>query len=116
MNTLELLIAARKKIERPECWTKGWEARDKDGRATDACDPVATCWCGIGAIWYCAAEFTSETSYSENALHVACGEHFPSWQDAVERTHAEVLACFDRAIETERQKAAAASSRTGDAA
>lgn len=102
MNTHELLIAARKKIERPECWTKGCEARDKDGNETSACDPIATCWCGLGAIWCSADEFISEADYAEMALRAVCGMHFPDWQDAPERTHAEVLKVFDIAIENTR--------------
>lgn len=105
MNTHELLIAARKRIERPERWTQGCEARDKDGHWTNACDPIATCWCGYGAIWCSADKFSSEVNYAEVALRAACGMHFPDWQDALERTHAEVLKVFDIAIENTRVEA-----------
>lgn len=102
MNTHELLIAARKKIERPECWTKGQLARDMYGEQVPMSDVAACCWCGYGAIWSEAREWSRALPEAEEALDMACGSHFPTWQDAPERTHAEVMKVFDIAIEKTR--------------
>lgn len=101
MNTLELLIAARKKIERPECWTKYTQARNDNGRDVLANSPSACKWCGYGAVW--SFRMTSEM-LAMTALDAACGQNFPDWQDAPERTHDEVLECFSRAIAAEAAK------------
>lgn len=100
MNTLELLIAARKKIERPECWTKGEACRDNRGISTSWDDEEAVCWCGYGAIW----SLDPDDQCADRALDRACGMHFPDWQDAPKRTHEEVLECFSRAIAAEAAK------------
>lgn len=107
MNTHELLIAARKRIERPEHWTQGCEARDKDGNEQEADSSLACKWCGYGAVWAAESENTDPraVAFAEMALEAACGRHFPSWQDAPERTHAEVLKVFDIAIENTRGEA-----------
>lgn len=89
---LPVLIKARALIADPAMWGKGRRGRDR---------PFATC---------CAAEAIEDMPYSEArrraivALRNAVLSH-PSverlvdWNDAPERTHAEVLAAFDKAIE-----------------
>lgn len=102
MNTHELLIAARKKIERPECWTQGCAARSGTGGEVDYDYFLANCWCGWGAIWAVKCDDPYVAAIAEKALTKACGYHFPTWQDAPERTHAEVMKVFDIAIENTR--------------
>lgn len=103
MNTVEVLEAARKKIEKPRCWTKCQQACDRKGRLTGAFDEDAARWCGFGALW-CVANSYHDTLSEELALSKACGGHFPNWNDAPERTHDEVLAVFDKAIAAEKAK------------
>lgn len=46
----EVLIAARKRIEKPENWTKQTSARDHTGTPVDPASPTAVCWCALGAL------------------------------------------------------------------
>jgi hypothetical protein len=91
METKDVLIEARKLIERPEMWGKGRRNVDR---------PRYT---------FCAAECIE----AQNSGYTAMGEAFdalfaatgaqpgisiPMWNDDARRTHAEVLAAFDKAI------------------
>ena len=95
MTTVEVLKAARAKIE--QGWCQGSYARNAMNekvlyRSVDACR-----WCAMGAIvslggvdWITAADVIKQA----NAIEV-----IPKWNDAPNRTQAEVLAAFDKAIE-----------------
>ena len=105
MTTKEILIAARAKIERPECWTQRAFAKTALRNKAKVDSPRAVCWCALGAI----AAITREPPHDVNdevywLLHRAMGlpddeMEVAGWNDASGRTHAEVLAAFDRAIE-----------------
>lgn len=98
-STIEILRAARALIERPECWTRFANARNRAGDKVSAADPTAVCWCALGALERVTP--TGEpTINAERALNVA-GPGFLSFNDAVDRTHAEILEWFDRAIAQE---------------
>lgn len=109
MTPAETLRRARALIERPEAWTKAADARLEDGRATLATSPNAVCWCSVGAI----EAAVSPGGYRPRLYHEAT-EFFRSaaggppritfWNDAPERTHADVLAAFDRAIEAAEEE------------
>lgn len=104
-DTVAVLIAARAKIENPENWGKG---RRNHGRRMETC---------------CAAEAIEEVPEAEDlavrkgafaAFRAAAGftdrwGSFVDWNDAPERTHAEVLSAFDRAIAAEQAKTGAQS-------
>jgi hypothetical protein len=95
----EILRRARAKIERSECWTQGNFAIDKDGCTVNPEDSAAVCWCGYGALINASGEPLSNSPMADAAqavLENTVGVWFPDWQD--DRTHAEVLAAFDRAI------------------
>ena len=90
----EILIRARKLIENPENWIQG--AFSKGGA-----------YCAVGSLF--AAGIDISGPYTESpayqALEKAMGlDHTPPagrvsyWSDS--HTHAEVLAAFDRAIES----------------
>lgn len=93
----DVLVRARAKIANPDDWGKGVRGRLGGGRR-----PLNTC---------CAAEAIEDVSTYRDprkeayaALSASVGlEGFfitiVEWNDAPERTHAEVLAAFDRAIE-----------------
>jgi hypothetical protein len=92
------LREARALIERG--WTQGAYARnaagedleDVDWEFSDT-DPV--CWCMSGAMMQAGLE-----DEADDFIQRAIGKKFiPEWNDASERTQAEVLAAFDRAIE-----------------
>lgn len=97
MTPLQVLVAARARISDPAKWGKGVRGTMAGYRSVDTC---------------CAAEAIGDARESDTSLEVALsflrqaivGERNDSlsivrWNDAPERTHADVLAAFDRAIE-----------------
>lgn len=100
MTPADTLRAARALIEQPERWTRRVEARDSRGRTTSPMDAGAVCWCAAGATIRAAKcevlLMSGAFQHLEKAVGINGIEH---WNDMPGRTHAEVLAAFDRAIE-----------------
>jgi hypothetical protein len=105
MNTLEVLREARSILGEPGTWTKGALARYENGHPAGVHDPEATCRCLYSTLVLATARlhpsgYESPTATFEAA--VAAGFKGTSdvvrWNDAPERTHAEVLAKLDTAI------------------
>lgn len=93
MRTHEILVAGRNYIAR-HGWTQGYEEYDHGG---PACAAVACGWVADGDLLV----FSDARNAAQNALAAAAGvspHELPEWNDADERTEAEVLAAFDRAI------------------
>ena len=99
-TTLEILTGARNLIDKPSHWTKGRAARDIHGNEINFNDPSAFSFCPIGAIHLMGFiySFTSAQSARLVLKSVICEKSIPSWSDAPERTHAEVISAFDKAI------------------
>lgn len=120
MDALDILKSARDLLSDEKRWTKGHYARDAQGRPTPPHAIDAVCWCPEGAIAkfsacaedgtvnsiqvdkvllgaFLALEATTNTDYVETDGAVFQSRLWP-WNDAPERTHAEVLARFDDAI------------------
>jgi hypothetical protein len=96
------LEAVYKLIEKPENWTQGAYARRADGTAILGDSYVcvthteAHSRCIFGAGMACDIGTYSMSA----ALHGLSGQpNLASWNDAPERTHAEVLALLKSAIE-----------------
>lgn len=91
-HVLKELRAGRERIERG--WCQNDFARDADGNAIDPKDPRACRWCVYGASFSYWAEKILENAgqawFDSNLLAV--------WNDMPERTHADVLELYDRAI------------------
>lgn len=87
MNAVECLVAARKRLENPENWGKGADLADRE----KTCALLAMCVTDrdSGAV-------ASATRIFRNVVN---SQSIATWNDAPERTHAEVLAAFDKAIE-----------------
>ena len=104
MTPKEILIAARAKIEAPERWTKGAYARHASGRPAGPEIGNADCWCIVGAVTAVMGikagclDAAICRMLSDAAGIEAYAEDITEWNDAPGRTHAEVLATFDRAI------------------
>lgn len=103
MTPAEILREARALIDAPEKWTQGEWARDSHGDASSPDDSDCECFCIEGAIWRVArgrnnlpAMKTARLFWVANGL--SCRTDIPKFNDAAERTHAEVMAAFDRAI------------------
>lgn len=99
MNTVDVLRAARERIEKG--WCQGDYARSKHGRVVDSDDPEAALWCASGALWaevdlsqidvYGHAQSLLERYVADDCIE--------DWNDAPGRDKAEVLNLFDKAIE-----------------
>lgn len=82
-------------LRKPESWTQGFSARDSDGCPRTSHSKEAVCWCLSGAIRKC---YGSNSWLIVNKLVQALnptGNEFNYsivlWNDAAERTHAQVL-------------------------
>lgn len=101
MSTLaDTLRDARALIDTPEKWTQRTIARDADGRTVPAVSSEAVCFCAEGALVR-ASNDSGWTTLARVMLRAVLPDDLPVhvWNDARERTHADVLAAFDRAIE-----------------
>jgi len=95
----EILRAAREIISVPERWTQGASALSGRGNVVNARSPSAKCWCSFGAIDKAGSRSIAKLRTAEGILRAALkAESIILWNDAPERTHAEVLAAFDQAI------------------
>lgn len=103
---LELLRAGVVAIAQPSLWTQGALARDVHGQAADPLSPAAACRCSLGALRLAERQ---STPLAAGAYDVAwdaldrvasevAGMSIVGYQDAPERTHAEVLDVWHRAI------------------
>lgn len=94
MTPAETLRRARALIERPEAWTTGELARDASRNRCEVDDPCATCWCAEGALLAAGGSAAFEAAFA--FLRAQVPKQLHRFND--ERTHADVLAAFDRAI------------------
>ena len=99
------LQAARALIDQPEHWTKGALRRDAAGCPVVLPHHTVASRCAFGAILEaCSVEEEREV---RRHLMASVNSRTPegyysditNWNDARDRTHAEVLQAFDRAIE-----------------
>lgn len=98
-DALVVLRQARALIEKPEHWTQGAFARDALRRQVRSFDAMAVCWCAVGAVG--RVHPTDDSTHSEALaalLRAVPGCSVAGFNDAPVRTHAEVLALYDRAI------------------
>ena len=102
MNTKEILVTARKRIEEPANWTQGFSALDYDGDPVEPTSEHAQCWCMAGAVYSVLPEGIHGREAFEALERAICGEvngdAIPNFNDDSRRSHGEVLAMFDHAI------------------
>jgi hypothetical protein len=91
------LRRARKLISQPERWTRAHFARDARGRGLTPNNADAVCFCAVGAIQRASGSLAYDTP-EIRALGYRLGSAIPHWNDHPRRTHAQVLARFDRTI------------------
>lgn len=97
MKNSEKLKAAKAVITDPNKWTQRAFARDKDGVMVGSIDPSAVCFCSIGAINSLKlSNYASSKLQSE--LNDFMSGDIADFNDNC--THAEVMAAWDRAIES----------------
>jgi hypothetical protein len=100
----EILSAAADLLEPEGAWAQGDLARNAEGDCVSTISDSAVCWCTVGAI-YRVSDY-----YCDEALgtleHILSGG-IANWNDAPERTQAEVVAklreaaALSKASETE---------------
>jgi hypothetical protein len=114
MTTREVLIEARKVIEKPEDWTQGSYARGLRRRQCSPTSPRARQWCAEGA---CEGAALNTGTFGYRALvaklEQQCSERVCDFNDS--RSHHEVLGLFDRAIEAAEIKECRACLGSGEA-
>ncbi len=93
-----LLMAARMLITDAKAWTRGANARDRTGRDIDYRHKNAICFCAEGALFAFKSPRMGKRAQSR-LEHVTRGFVY-RFND--NKTHKQVLALFDRAIEMER--------------
>lgn len=79
----------------PERWNKGAAARDQNGKPCSYDNPSASSWCVLGALMMLYGPRGWASRLVKTEILVGCW--VPKWQDAPERTHAEVLAALKKA-------------------
>lgn len=105
-NISDVLLKARDILNDPKAWCKGTFARDKNEKKASPYDPDACQFCATGAILKAESEYDLSSAnglYAEEIIEqqLPCTRKFggiPSYNDALVRTHEEILALFDRAI------------------
>ena len=104
-TTKAVLTKAREILTPKKNWTQGTMARNSEGYMTLLRNEEAVCFCALGAVeraYYDLAGWDPSAAPQEvfDPLYEAVGEGGVAlWNDRPSRTHEEVLAAFDRAIE-----------------
>jgi hypothetical protein len=99
MDDVEILRRARKRLRRPESWTRGSFARDVHGEPAYVNSDEAISWCAIGAVRAEVDRQSLTTSVVEHLeASLPAGDNILAWNDDRARTHTEVIRLFDRAI------------------
>ncbi len=91
----EVLLAARELVAGG--WTKGAYARTATGNPTSTASRKAVCFCSLGAISIASPgepDYDSALGFFRKATPMYGVAHF---NDAIERTHLEVVLAFERA-------------------
>lgn len=103
-TTKQVLIDARELIANPMHWTQHDFAKDADGKPVAMHTAIggnaggAVCWCSLGAlIKVTAGELSPEFVNARFQLRRFMELDIARFNDT--RTHAEVLAAFDKAID-----------------
>ena len=108
-ETIDLLKSMRALLSDEKAWTKGTYVKDSVGMRVSWHSPWATCWCLEGAMY----KFLDERNTTGHAIlsvdaptrriwndivHAFPNKDLVHWNDAPERTHAEVMQALDTII------------------
>lgn len=102
-TAVEVLIAARELVSTPDRWTQDVSARDHNGAECDPDSPAAACFCSLTAL-YKAGGRNERTEVARGIFMRAVRQAVSQYNDAPRRTHAQILAAFDRAIARARER------------
>jgi hypothetical protein len=109
VTTSDVLRAARARIDSPEKWcqhvcgrdAEGWEISPSAFNA-DEVEHAVSC-CAVASLLAVAPQESARPALYALAQAVGMDDKLDliSWNNAAERTHADVMAAFDRAIAAE---------------
>lgn len=98
ISKLTILKGARAILDSPNRWTRRSYARDANGRPVPIMDGKACSFCLVGALGRAAGGLAG-AHLAERILSDELMDYAPDWNDDPERTHEEVIAVLDAAIE-----------------
>lgn len=101
MTAKEILVAARKRIEKPENWCQGTFARKADGSGCSLLHHLACQWCAGGAVAATRVGKWRDTVGATMLLHSEAARlgGFASLEALNDKTdHDTVMKMFDNAI------------------
>ncbi len=92
MTTLEVLKRGLERVRKG--WCQHYYAKTADGHGTGVLNPEACSWCAVGAV------NVNDEARTELMETLGFAPHPPVgiWNDAPERTQADVIALFERTI------------------
>ena len=97
---IDVLKLARSYIDTPRHWIKGSYAQTLTGRTIGPCQPLAACFCSVGAILRAANELRTLPIAGLETIggFIPTNQTLHWFNDDPATTHADVLALFDKAI------------------
>ena len=98
MTTLEVLKAARAKIEKPENWCRG-KLKEYAGDTGPACK-----WCASGAVYDICPAGRAYWDSLDALANLVVDRSVSRFNDNPHTTHSDILALFDKAIAAEESK------------
>lgn len=105
LSVAEVLSRAADLIEPEGKWTQGCLFRDAEGKGLRPSDSGKSCFCMAGALVQIGGPWASAWNFLDDALpKVGFGNRTGAWNDAPERTQAEVVAKLREAAELARQR------------
>jgi hypothetical protein len=104
LSVADVLDRAADLIEPEGAWSNDDVARTATGEETHASDPEATCWCALGAIWRTADRAGVNRYAADKPLFNLLGKSIGEFNDAPERTQAEVVAKLREAAALARKR------------
>lgn len=94
-SVADVLRRAADLIEPEGRWCQGAGARDGAGKVVGSFTPIATCWCTITAISKVAGREDNVASDARTVVRKMLNtKYLGDWNDAPERTQAEVVAAL----------------------
>lgn len=106
-TTLELVHDLQALLSGPEKWTQGVMAKDANGITRTARSDEACCWCFYGAMKRLVVEWSWEFTHLRGAAERAgITGSLSDWNDAPERTFADIVSLMARMEALAREEAA----------
>lgn len=110
LTVAEVLDGAADLLTPEGAWTQGAQAKDADGFYVERTDNTAVCWCTVGAVGRVADLSDTRLRTISQALRavstVTGGKEVSRWNDAYDRTQAEVVGKLREAAALAREQQA----------